>query len=43
MVSLCRHLQQDSKGVQDRVDTYSKIYRTLTSKDVVFEFPAVLA
>jgi len=33
------HLQQDSKGVADRVNTYSKVYKQLTGKEVVFSFP----
>eukprot|EP00045_Choanoeca_perplexa_P022038 m.8159 g.8159 ORF g.8159 m.8159 type:complete len:190 (+) comp9085_c0_seq1:92-661(+) len=32
------HLHQDSNSTVDRMDTYTKVYKSLTGKDVVFEF-----
>merc|ERR1712093_57609 len=34
------HLQDDNKAVQERLDAYSKVYKKLTGKDIVFEFPS---
>lgn len=34
------HLQQESKPTGDRIDTFTKVYKNLTGKDVVFEFPS---
>ncbi|EDQ93113.1 uncharacterized protein MONBRDRAFT_35710 [Monosiga brevicollis MX1] len=32
------HLHKDSNTSQERLDTFVKVYKTLTGKDVVFEF-----
>ena len=36
------HLQQDNKGVSDRIDAFKKVYLSLTMKDIAFEFPSTL-
>eukprot|EP00053_Salpingoeca_punica_P000645 m.29659 g.29659 ORF g.29659 m.29659 type:complete len:197 (+) comp10462_c0_seq1:50-640(+) len=33
------HLNHEHKSAQDRLDTYSKVYKALTGKSVKFEFP----
>jgi small subunit ribosomal protein S7e len=37
------HLNHENKAGQDRIETYSKVYKYLTGKDVVFEFPPATA
>jgi len=34
------HLHNESKPPGDRIDTFTKVYKNLTGKDVVFEFPS---
>lgn len=33
------HLHHETKPAGDRIDTFTKVYKNLTGKDVVFEFP----
>ena len=35
------HLHNESKPAGDRIDTFTKVYKSLTGKDVVFEFPSL--
>ena len=37
---LRRHLHHENKPNGDRLDTFSRVYKNLTGKDIVFEFPA---
>jgi len=34
------HLHHENKPNGDRLDTFSRVYKNLTGKDIVFEFPA---
>eukprot|EP00054_Salpingoeca_dolichothecata_P031394 m.263370 g.263370 ORF g.263370 m.263370 type:complete len:195 (+) comp26897_c0_seq1:45-629(+) len=36
------HLNQENKNVKDKLETFTKVYKALTNKDVAFEFPRTL-